>query len=177
MRRILVIVACFCSVYMLPSCKSTEKGRQHRYMKHTFHGIKRSLPEAQVVQLRDTVKVIFPLNLLFDFNSAKLRTESGPSMQRFSAALNKFSKTGIMICGHTDSTGTAEYNNRLSQSRADSTCKVLLDLHVQQDRMRTWGMGSRYPVAPNSTGEGRARNRRVEFIILYTPKNQQPFLQ
>jgi outer membrane protein OmpA-like peptidoglycan-associated protein len=169
-RAVLIAVAC-CTVFAFSSCKSVEAAKRKRYMNHTYRGMKKSIVDAQVIRLDDTVKVIFPFQLLFDFNSAEIRKEAQPLMQRFSDALNKYKKTAIMICGHTDSIGSKEYNNKLSQNRADSTRKLLRAYKVKEGRLHTWGMGSRHPAAPNDTEEGRAKNRRVEFVILYDASN------
>ena len=93
-----------------------------------------------------------------------------PSMHRFANALNKFHHTNVLITGYTDSVGTDEYNNRLSSERADTAKASLVQLTVLPERIKTWGMGKRYPIASNETEEGRAKNRRVEFIILLAEK-------
>jgi outer membrane protein OmpA-like peptidoglycan-associated protein len=91
-------------------------------------------------------------------------------MNRFADALNKFEKTAILISGYTDSIGTDEYNEKLSAQRADTAKAALVNNKVANQRINTWGMGKRHPIATNETEEGRALNRRVEFIILYDVK-------
>jgi outer membrane protein OmpA-like peptidoglycan-associated protein len=72
--------------------------------------------------------------------------------------------------GHTDSTGSDDYNLRLSQRRADSVANYLVLRGVTRARIETIGYGESYPVASNATADGRARNRRVEIKI--TPISQ-----
>jgi len=68
----------------------------------------------------------------------------------------------IEVAGHTDSTGTAEYNQRLSQARAETVLNFLASKGIARDRMSARGYGEEKPVASNDTSEGRAKNRRVE---------------
>jgi outer membrane protein OmpA-like peptidoglycan-associated protein len=165
-KILFIILVLFSAQMILVSCGTPKT--KHAYMRKTYKKLKRSLKSsAQVSHMNDTVKVIFPSNLMFGFNSASISETVVPKMQRFAGALNKFDRTSILISGHTDNKGTDEYNNELSSKRADSTKIVLALYNVQKDRINTWGMGMRYPVAPNDTEEGRARNRRVEFVILY----------
>lgn len=170
-NRLLLFLLALLGMLSMTACKTSKKAQQKRYMKHAYKNIKKNLKEAQVTRLTDTVKVIFPTNLLFPFNSANINPDVMPSMQRFSKALNKFAKTAVMISGYTDSIGTTDYNNTLSGQRADTAKKVLTMYNVSNKRLNTWGMGSRHPIAPNNTEPGRARNRRVEFIILYAPED------
>ncbi|HTN18067.1 MAG TPA: OmpA family protein [Chitinophagaceae bacterium] len=137
-------------------------------MRKTYKKLKRSLKSSALVShLNDTVKVIFPSNLMFGFNSASINEPIIPKMQRFALALNKFDRTAVLISGHTDNKGAEQYNNELSGRRADSAKVVLSQYQVKPERINTWGMGMRHPVASNETDEGRALNRRVEFVILY----------
>jgi len=170
MKRIWLLTLCalLCGG-LFSSCKSSESARKRRYMKKTYKEIKHAVKDAEVRRLTDTVKVVFPSHLLFDFNSSAIRKEEVGCIARFSEALNKYDKTAVMISGYTDSVGSSSYNNTLSEHRADTTKQALIRNNVKASRINTWGMGARYPIAPNNTEEGRARNRRVEFIILYAP--------
>lgn len=166
-KKLLFIIVVLFSAQMIASSCGTPKTK-HAYMRKTYKKLKRSLKSsAHVSQLNDTVKVIFPSNLMFDFNSASISETIIPKMQRFATALNKFDRTAILVNGHTDNKGAEQYNNELSSRRADSAKIVLSQFKVQPERINTWGMGMRHPVASNETEEGRALNRRVEFVILY----------
>jgi outer membrane protein OmpA-like peptidoglycan-associated protein len=136
---------------------------QYRELKHTLN-------EADVSIIKDSIKVIFSYGVLFETSSDQLKDDIKPAFQRFAGVLNRFDKTKILITGHTDNTGTSDYNRELSEKRAASARQLLSSYQVQDDRMFTWGMGERVPVAANDTEEGRARNRRVEFVILYNVK-------
>lgn len=141
--------------------------QQKTYMRKTYKKIRNTVKEAEVTNLNDTIKVLFPSNLMFAVDSFSIATTVLPTMERFATVLNKFDKTAILISGFTDSLGTEEYNNKLSTLRAEMAKKTLLQYAVYPERINTWGMGERHPVAPNETDAGRAKNRRVEFVILY----------
>lgn len=136
-------------------------------MNKTYKRLKRNLKDAQVSKLQDTVKVLFPSNLMFATNMADINEEILPKMHRFANALNRFSRTAVLINGHSDNSGAEEYNNELSDKRAASAKNALVTYKVLGARVNTWGMGQRHPIASNETEAGRALNRRVEFIILY----------
>lgn len=138
-----------------------------KYMRKTYKRLKRNLKFADVLKLEDTVKVIFPSNLMFGFNSSSISESVMPKMNRFAIALNKFNKTAILVNGHTDNVGEENYNLELSTKRADTAKAALIRYKVNPARINTWGLGMRHPVATNETEDGRSRNRRVEFVILY----------
>ena len=71
----------------------------------------------------------------------------------------------ISVEGHTDSVGSANANERLSQMRANSVLRCLVDAGVASDRIAAMGKGKSVPIADNKTPEGRAKNRRVEIIV------------
>lgn len=137
------------------------------YMRHTYRNIKKSVKNAEVTKLNDTIKVLFPLHLMFQVNSTSIDSSAQPAMKRFANALIKYNRTSILISGYTDSVGTDDYNNVLSSQRADTARRSLEINSVSPERMFTWGMGERRPIASNETEEGRSRNRRVEFVVLY----------
>jgi outer membrane protein OmpA-like peptidoglycan-associated protein len=144
---------------------------QKAYMNKTYKRLKRNLKFAQVSKLNDTVKVLFPSNLRFGFNSSSINGNIMPKMHRFAKALNKYNRTSILINGHTDNVGEKNYNNELSSKRADSAKVALVNYNVDGNRINTWGLGMRYPIATNETEEGRSLNRRVEFVVLYKGKD------
>ncbi|XZF14405.1 OmpA family protein [Chitinophagaceae bacterium MMS25-I14] len=170
--RLLAYLAPFLCVFMLSeSCKTTKSAAQKKkYMQATYEDLKKSIPGADVRMLNDTVKVIFPNDVIFDFASAAVKPELFPTIQRFAEALREHSKTEILICGYTDNIGTEDRNAALSQRRADSAKTLLHSYKVKTKRMYTWGLGSKDPVASNGTEEGRQKNRRVVFVILYDYK-------
>ncbi|MBS1911917.1 MAG: OmpA family protein [Bacteroidetes bacterium] len=105
-------------------------------------------------------------NIFFDYNSDTLRPESEPELQRLKQLLTDYSGAHILITGHTDNIGSEQYNDQLSLRRAEAVRSYLVDItKVDPKRIRTQGMGSRHPSAPNSTDEGRQRNRVVQFVV------------
>jgi outer membrane protein OmpA-like peptidoglycan-associated protein len=109
--------------------------------------------------------VTFPEGLLFPFDSDQLKPEARTNLQNLALSLKKYSKTNTMIVGHTDSKGTAEYNQALSERRAKSAANFLEGQGVPGARLATAGRGETESLASNDTDAGRARNRRVEVAI------------
>jgi outer membrane protein OmpA-like peptidoglycan-associated protein/flagellar hook assembly protein FlgD len=105
-------------------------------------------------------------NIEFAFDTADLKGErTFAILKRIIAVLEKYRKYSITIEGHTDSTGDPAYNVELSRRRAQSVGKYLVKNGIVQDRLSYEGYGSKYPVDTNDTPEGRAKNRRVEFLL------------
>src|SRR5438128_7737742 len=103
--------------------------------------------------------------VLFDFNSSALRSSSRTSLQQMADVFQKYPDTTLSVQGHTDSIGSAAYNQRLSERRADSVAGYLQDLGVRSSRIQTIGYGKSQPRATNSTAAGRQLNRRVEIHV------------
>lgn len=155
----------------LTSCSASKKlTAEQRYMNKQYKELKNVLNEADVSILNDSLKVIFPDHILFATASDQLKDDIKPTFERFAGVLNKFEKTKILITGHTDNTGAADYNRNLSEMRAKNARELLNNYKVDIDRMFTWGLGDRDPIADNATDAGKAKNRRVEFVILYNVK-------
>jgi len=113
----------------------------------------------------DELKVTVKNDVLFDFNSSALRSASRESLREMASVFDKYPNTTIRVEGHTDSIGTASYNERLSERRADSVGNYLENLGVRSSRIRSIGYGESQPRATNSTASGRQLNRRVEIHI------------
>lgn len=154
---------------LIASCNPQKRlaRQKHTYMENTYKDVKKSVTEAEVSILNDTLKVLFPENLLFKKGGADINEATYPVMQRFANALLAHRRTDVLVNGHTDNTGSDEVNQRLSRARADSAASALIFYKVPASRLSQWGFGSRQPIADNGTEEGRTKNRRVEFIILY----------
>jgi outer membrane protein OmpA-like peptidoglycan-associated protein len=105
-------------------------------------------------------------NLFFDFGKATLRKESFSELGRLADVLRRNPNMAVEIAGHTDSVGTAERNQELSQQRANAVAMYLKGKGIGNERVTVAGYGATKPLAPNETEEGRQRNRRVEFVIL-----------
>ncbi|MCX7930874.1 MAG: OmpA family protein [Chlorobi bacterium] len=106
------------------------------------------------------------LYVYFDTDKADLKPESKPALDNIEVLLRAYPAMVIEVRGHTDSTGNADYNLRLSERRANAVRTELVRRGIQPDRIRGVGFGSSQPIADNRTPEGRALNRRTEFVIL-----------
>lgn len=169
MRRLVTLFTIVIALFTLASCGASRKAAQkNAYLNNTYVDLRETLNEAEVTILNDTIKVLFPEHLLFQKSSAELNADVAPLMLRFANALIKYNKTDILINGYTDDTGGDDLNRKLSQQRADNARAMLQSNGVLPERMMSWGLGSKNPIADNATAEGKAKNRRVEFIILYT---------
>jgi outer membrane protein OmpA-like peptidoglycan-associated protein len=105
-------------------------------------------------------------DVLFDVDETSLKAGATQSLSRLVSFLKEYPDRQILVEGHTDSTGTAEYNLGLSQRRADAVVQFLTLNGVAPERVVATGYGKAYPVATNDTAEGRQLNRRVEIVIL-----------
>jgi outer membrane protein OmpA-like peptidoglycan-associated protein len=120
----------------------------------------------EVVRMGDNLTLSMPGNVTFAFDSAKLNPQFDPVLDKLAQTLVEYNKTVIQIAGHTDSTGSHEYNMKLSLQRADSVKAYLASHGVPAARLVTLGAGPDYPIASNDTEAGRAQNRRVEITIV-----------
>ncbi len=132
--------------------------------------IKSTVPSAKVQRVGEGIEVEFSNSVLYAFNSAELNSAAYPTLQNLITVLNKYPNTNIEVQGHTDSTGTPEYNQVLSEKRAQSVADYLKAQGIDALRITTKGFGKTAPKYDNSTAEGRAQNRRVEFLITANDK-------
>jgi OOP family OmpA-OmpF porin len=105
----------------------------------------------------------------FEFNKATIRAESFPILDAVQQVLVSMPKMTLEIQGHTDNVGSAPYNQKLSQSRADSVRKYLESHGIDGSRLRSVGYGLTQPIVPNTSDSNRALNRRVQFIRTESP--------
>ena len=104
-------------------------------------------------------------DVLFDTNKSELRPGAQYTIDKLAAFLTEYPTRNVLIEGFTDSTGAVDYNQRLSEQRAEAVRKVLATSGIDSSRLLIRGYGVEFPVAGNDTAEGRQRNRRVEVII------------
>jgi outer membrane protein OmpA-like peptidoglycan-associated protein len=104
-------------------------------------------------------------DVLFDTGQATLKPGANLAMNRLSTYLSSNPQTKIIIEGHTDSRGSEEYNEVLSERRARAVATELESRGISSDQIQTLGRGKAYPVASNDTPEGRQQNRRVEIVF------------
>ena len=105
-------------------------------------------------------------NLLFDFNKANIKPEHGQKINRLAKQLNKYDLHKLKIVGHTDDIGHPEYNQKLSEERAQSVASIFVQQGFKQNDLTVLGRGSSQPFVPNTSDENRANNRRVAVIII-----------
>ena len=120
----------------------------------------------RVERIGDTIKLIMPGNITFDTSSSSLKPSFTDVLNSVVEVVKEFDKTLLQINGYTDSTGSFEYNQNLSEQRAESVARFFLNSGVAASRVRTAGMGPRDPIASNDTAAGRAQNRRVELSLI-----------
>lgn len=119
-----------------------------------------------VTRIGDNITLNMPGNITFATNSADLNAGFFDVLNSVSVVVNEFDQTVIEVAGHTDSTGSNEYNQQLSERRAASVASYLITRDVLGDRIIEVGMGEERPVADNTTETGRQTNRRVELTLV-----------
>ncbi|MFP1642905.1 OmpA family protein [Pontitalea aquivivens] len=119
----------------------------------------------RIVNTGSELIVTMPQDVLFAVDSASVRPDLQRDLYTLAGSLNRYPNTTVNVIGHTDNTGAASYNQRLSQDRAHSVANVLISAGVPRQRIVAIGRGEDQPIASNLTVEGRAQNRRVEFVI------------
>ncbi|ROV62033.1 OmpA family protein [Vibrio ponticus] len=144
---------------------------------YSFGGNDEAQPEPVVeeeVMVEEVVETVvmtktFDATLLdtetFALNSSKLKPGSESKLDELVQLLNQYPQAQVEIVGYTDSSGAAEYNQKLSEKRAQSVAAVLADRGIDPNRITVSGEGENNPIASNETSEGRSQNRRVEISV------------
>lgn len=135
------------------------------YMDKQAAEIERDIEGAKVERVGEGIKITFSSGILFDVDKATLKDQYKSELSQLATILNKYEDTNILLAGHTDSTGSEQYNLRLSRNRAQGVGDYLATQNVDPARFTRKGYGMSDPVASNDTPEGRAQNRRVEVAI------------
>ena len=124
------------------------------------------IPGTRVDRLdENTLLVHFDSDVLFAVDSATLSGDARGALGQAASVMNEYDKTAVVVQGHTDSTGSEEHNQGLSERRAGSVVTELVSRGVDRDRIASMGFGESQPVADNATSEGRRRNRRVDVML------------
>ena len=120
-----------------------------------------------VVETRETARglIVNLPDILFDFNKDQLKPEAREKLAKVCGILSVAGGYNLSIEGHTDSKGTDEYNQKLSERRAQNVSSYLSTCGLPQAHLTSRGFGKMQPIAPNETAEGRQQNRRVEIVI------------
>lgn len=123
-----------------------------------------------VTRVGDNITLNLPSSITFALNSADLNSQFYSALEGVTLVLKEYAKTIVEVAGHTDSTGTDQHNQALSERRAQSVASYLASHGVKSQRLITVGAGEAHPVATNDTEQGRAANRRVEMTIVPVTK-------
>ncbi|MBK9225024.1 MAG: OmpA family protein [Flavobacterium sp.] len=133
--------------------------------------IDNALPGAEVERVGEGIKLVLNENAVrFDTNKSTLTAAAKANLDKLVKVFNEYPDTNIVIYGYTDSTGSAEYNLKLSGERAASVKNYLANKGLVASRFSVTGLGIADPIASNDTPEGRSKNRRVEFAITANDK-------
>lgn len=124
-----------------------------------------SVEGVNIVRNGDDLHVTFRSDNQFEVGSFAFNPAAQQDVGRLGQVLTEFDKTNILVAGHTDSTGSEELNQTLSERRANAVKNILLAQGVTTDRLTTIGFGESAPIADNNTDYGRQQNRRVEIKI------------
>ncbi len=136
-----------------------------RSMDKQAEEIQQDMEGVEVERVGEGILLTFDSGLLFDYNSADLKSVTRDNLAKLSEILQKYDDTDVLIEGHTDSKGSDEYNQELSEGRANSVASYLAANGISTSRLIVKGYGESQPVADNETDTGRAQNRRVNLAI------------
>ena len=134
--------------------------RQEANLRHDLAGT-----GVSVTRMGDNITLNMPGNITFKSDSAELDPSFFKVLNSVNVVVKKYNKTVVEVAGHTDNTGAADYNQKLSERRANSVAQYLESQGLANNRVVTVGAGESRPVADNTTPEGRQANRRVELTL------------
>ncbi len=140
------------------------------YMDKQAAEMQRDLEGAEIQRIGEGIKITFDSGILYDVDKSDLRAVSQTNLADLAKILNKYPDTNILIEGHTDNTGTDDYNMTLSRDRAQSVASYLATVEVASARFSTAGYGETQPIVTNDTVEGRQKNRRVDIAVMANDK-------
>jgi outer membrane protein OmpA-like peptidoglycan-associated protein len=135
--------------------------------------IEQQVPGAKVDRVGEGIVVEFSNAVLFGTNQSNISSQASNTLNQLITVLNKYPDTNLEIDGHTDNTGADDYNQALSERRANAVAAYLRSNGIASSRITTRGFGESYPKYDNNTESGRAGNRRVEFQITANEKMKQ----
>jgi outer membrane protein OmpA-like peptidoglycan-associated protein len=114
----------------------------------------------------DSIVLNMPSNITFDSDRSELKPQFDDTLDSVAAVFQKYNQTLINVVGHTDASGTPDYNYDLSRRRAAAVAQYLSSQRLDPNRFSVEGRGEKDPIASNATKSGKAQNRRVEITIL-----------
>ncbi len=136
-----------------------------RQMDRQAAELESELENAEIERIGEGIRVTFDSGILFGFDSSTLQGAARTNLADLSRSLMEYPETDVLIVGHTDSTGSASYNQGLSERRAAAAAAYLIERGVPRNRIRTEGRGEFEPRASNEDATGQQLNRRVEVAI------------
>lgn len=137
------------------------------YMDQHAKKLKQDLGKsADVERVGESILVTFDSGIMFDVDSYALKASTKANLDKMAETMKEYEKTEIVVMGHTDSTGSDDYNQKLSENRAASVSRFLQQNGITATRLTTKGFGEQKPVASNDNPSGREQNRRVEIAIV-----------
>lgn len=141
--------------------------RQEQQLRQNLQGSR-----IEIDRRGDDIVLNMPSSVTFGFDSSDLTSDARSALNEVANVVAQYTDTRINIAGHTDSTGDASYNQRLSERRAQAVGNYLSQNGVSSSRLNTMGYGANQPVTSNNTDQGRAQNRRVEITLTPTGNGQ-----
>ena len=135
------------------------------YMDKQAEEMQNDIAGAEIERVGEGIKITFDSGILFATNSSTLEPEAKRNIIKLATILNKYPDTNILVTGHTDSDGTDDYNQALSERRAKAVYDYATMQGVPSSRFSVLGLGENEPVATNDTQDGKHLNRRVEIAV------------
>lgn len=144
-----------------------------RKMDRQAEELKQTIPNAEVIREGEGIIVKFDSGILFDVNETALKAAAKTNIESLATSLKNNPETVVTIVGHTDATGTDEYNQKLSERRAEAVKSYAIAQGISGSRLNTQGRGETEPIEDNATEDGRSKNRRVEIVIVANEKMKE----
>jgi outer membrane protein OmpA-like peptidoglycan-associated protein len=141
-----------------------------RHMDKQAEEMRQDIKNAKIERVGEGIKITFDSGILFEIDSSELQPVAKENITSLAKILNKYQDTNILIEGDTDNSGTNEYNQMLSERRAQAVADYQKSLDVAGSRISTVGLGELNPIASNDTDYGRQQNRRVEVAVFANDK-------
>lgn len=141
-----------------------------RHMDKQAAEMRQDMKNARIERIGEGIKVTFDSGILFNTDSSELLPEARANIESLDSILKKYPDTNILIEGDTDNIGTSEYNQKLSERRAQAVADFQKMLGIPSSRITIVGQGEMNPIASNDSEYGRQQNRRVEVAIFANSK-------
>jgi len=127
--------------------------------------LEQELENARIERVGEGILISFDSGILFGYDSSTLQPEAKANISKLADILKKYPDSNVLITGHTDSDGSDNYNQTLSEKRAKSVSDYAMYQGINSSRLSIVGLGENEPVASNDTADGKQLNRRVEIAI------------